>query len=67
MADDWRRARTDYSPWNSPESTGRVQPPVIELRPVPDLWPRVGLVMTANWDFSCVRLVNAMPPDADTQ
>ena len=39
----------------------------IELRPVPNLRRRVGLVMTANWDFSCVRLLNAMPPDADTQ
>ena len=39
----------------------------IELRLVPDLWPLVELVKSGPWDFSCVRLVNATPPDNDTQ
>lgn len=37
----------------------------IELRLVPNLWPLVGLVQDGQWDFSCVRLVNAAPPDTD--
>ncbi len=38
----------------------------IELRLVADLWPLVELVKSGRWDFSCVRLVNATPPDIDT-
>jgi len=37
----------------------------IELRLVPNLWPLVELVKDGHWDFSCVRLVNAVPADAD--
>lgn len=39
----------------------------IELRFVPNLWPLVELVKDGPWDFSCVRLANAVPPDIDTQ
>jgi hypothetical protein len=39
----------------------------IELRLVPNLWPLVELVQDGPWDFSCVRLVNAVPPAAETQ
>lgn len=39
----------------------------IELRLVPNLWPLVELVNGGPWDFSCVRLVNAVRSDADTQ
>ncbi len=39
----------------------------IELRLLPNLWPLVELVKGGPWDFSCVRLVNAAPPDIDTR
>ncbi len=39
----------------------------IELRLVPNLWPLVELVKDGQWDFSCVRLVNAVPPDIETR
>jgi len=39
----------------------------IELRLVPNLWPLVDLVKSGPWDFSCVRLVNAVPPDINRQ
>ena len=38
----------------------------IELRLLPNLWPLVDLVRDGPWDFSCVRLVNSLPPDAGT-
>jgi hypothetical protein len=39
----------------------------IELRLVPNLWPLVELVRDGPWDFGCVRLMLAEPPDIDTQ
>ncbi len=39
----------------------------IELRLVPNLWPLVELVRDGPWDFSCVRLMVAEPPDGASQ
>jgi len=39
----------------------------IELLLVPNLCPLVELVKDGPWDFSCVRLMLAEPPDIDTQ
>jgi len=36
----------------------------IELRLVPTLWPVVDLVNDDRWDFSIVRIANAVPRDA---
>lgn len=38
----------------------------IELRLLANLWPLVESVTAGPWDFSCVRLVNAAPPDVDS-
>lgn len=39
----------------------------IELRLVPNLWLLVELVKAGPWDVSCVRLINAVPPDMATE